>query len=134
MILQNINDENKIFIDDDVKEFITVCNDEDEPRSKTIYINDDNKTYNILFCEENISIGNIEEIYYDAEEDRMWFYGREIETFYLADKLIKEDEIISLSLGVENDSYQYINLNVVKLPNLLSENYKILVTNKEENK
>lgn len=124
MVLQNLNDENKIFIDEDVKEFITIRRDEDEPRSKTIYIKEDNKIYNILFCEENMSLGDINEIFYDAKEDRLWFYSAIDYRYYTADRLIKEDEIISLSLGVQNDCYQYINLNIVKLPKFLSEDDK----------
>ena len=121
MILQNTSNENKIFIDESLEEFITIHKDEDEPRSKRICMRGDNKIYQILFCEENLTIACVDEIFYDADKDRLWFYARDIEAYHIADRLIKDDELVSLSLGIEEGTYQYININIVKLPKFLFE-------------
>ena len=122
MIFYNKDGENKIFIDESIQEFITIHQDQDESRSMKICVKESNIIF--TFCEEKMTLANIEEIFYDADEVRLWFYTRGVEHMYTAEKLIGEDEIISFTLGDVNESYRYININIMKLPMFLFEDDK----------
>lgn len=120
MILTDCDGNSTIFIDESLEEFITVTRDDDVPQSKYIYMKDnENIIYNILFSDQKMTLANIKEIFYDAEDNRLWFYDHKIDC--IADKILNDDEIISLSFCEEQESFKVINITTMKLPEFLDD-------------
>ena len=114
MILQNINGENKIFIDDSI-----INND------NIRCINSGNiifsKNANITFTNEKIYISNITEIDFDKEHDSLFFID---EFGYRVEKIISENEIISINLDSEDNVKLIVDIDIMELPKFLfQDNY-----------
>lgn len=112
MILQN-----KVFIDDSIinsKKFSI----DDRDDYTEIFIENTNKV-KVLFTEEKISIdiGNI--IYYSKIRNTITFYDGYDKLFYIGEKVIHEDEIISIELQNEDFEEIVINITTMKIPAFL---------------
>ena len=119
MILQNINDENKIFIDDSLDNILQIINPEENNYFLIKNNEKINKCFIILFSKENIRITSIDYMIYSPEVDILYFYDND--QLHMCDKLINDDEMLSLSLEIENNEFVTINITTMKLSKPLSE-------------
>ena len=116
MILQNKDGENKIFIDDNLEDHITIYNmDIYEKHIEFEY----DRHIEISFSEEKISSPYVQEVHFDMKENKLYFYNDE--QLCCCEKTIAEDEIISLSLGEKKNQFQIIEFTTMKLPKFLFE-------------
>lgn len=106
MILQNIYEENKIFIDDEVLAGL------DGVYSDGV-IKNINLEYQTVYFKEEEMLTSASRIDYDIEEDHIILYSNDEE---FLEKAIAEDELLSLS--IYNDMTV---ITSVKLPKFLSE-------------
>ena len=109
MVLQNISNENKIFIDDN----ITNC----QKNSNSIYSivsSESNKYIPVEFVNEDIYLSYITQIRYDTKVDNLYFW---FNSNLIMTKKICENEIVSLYLNDEN----ILILTTMKLPKFLFE-------------
>ena len=113
MILQNNKGENKIFIDDSLINNSIRCFD----YGHIIF----SKIANISFTNENIYISNINEINFDDERNSLLMID---EYGYRLEKIIDDDEIISIGLDSEDNVKFVVNIYTMKLPKFLfQDNY-----------
>ena len=116
MILQNADGDNKIFIDDNLDDFITIHNG--DTNSKEICLN--NYYYEIECTQEKLTLVYVKEIHFLTDENKLYFYNDE--GICICTKILELDEIISFSLGEKNNQFQIVNLTTMKLPKFFFEN------------
>ena len=120
MILQDNNGNNKIFIDENLEKYILI-NDIEDKFITHIYLNVSDYIFDLTL--DNIILPHINQIHYDADDDKLYFYSTNEDV--VACKIINENEIISLSLEEEQERYEgkykAIELTTMKLPEFIDD-------------